>query len=241
MRNLLFVISLLSPFTLLSQTIDWKNFSEEKMNEVMFCEMNEYVKSLKRRDSVRINPENSESKYRAYDWHDYSKRDKQLMSEGAKWRTGDSLIHSMVIQNQIMPKNRNFIKKNSFRPLDALRLSHNKEWLMPDRGNDLHDTLRTKIIEENANPKLLKGLWIEECKIYGYLCYTEILVCSSFRYPEEGMTYQDIAVQFIDGWNTSPAHSAIMNANYRNKVICGVATYFDKESRVVYVSFVHVS
>jgi hypothetical protein len=241
MRNLLFVISLLSPFTLLSQTIDWNDFSEEKMNEVMFSEMNKYVKSLKRRDSVRINPEDLGSKYRAYDWHDYSKTDKELMSDGAKWRTGDSLILSKVIQDQIMPRNRGFIKKNSFRPLDALRLSHNKEWLMPDRGNDLHDTLRAKIFEEYANPKMLKSLWMEEFKVYGYLCYTEILVCSSFSYPEAGLTYQQIAVQFIDAWNTSPSHSALMNANYHNKVICGVATYFDKESWVVYVSFVHVS
>jgi hypothetical protein len=203
--------------------------------------MNKYVKSQERRDSVRINPEDPESKYRAYDWHDYSKTDKELRSEGAKWRTGDSLIHSMVIQNQIMPRNRNFIKKNSFRPLDALRLSHNKEWLMPDRGNDLHDTLRAKIFEEYANPKMLKGLWMEEFKVYGYLCYTEILVCSSFSYPEAGLTYQDIAIQFIDGWNTSPPHAGMMNANYRNKVICGVATYYHKESRTIFISFVHVS
>jgi hypothetical protein len=112
---------------------------------------------------------------------------------------------------------------------------------MPDRGNDLHDTLRAKIFEEYANPKMLKSLWMEEFKVYGYLCYTEILVCSSFSYPEAGLTYQQIAVQFIDAWNTSPSHSALMNANYHNKVICGVATYFDKESWVVYVSFVHVS
>ena len=207
----------------------------------MFVEMNEYAKSQERRDSVKINPENPGSKYRAYDWHDYSKTDKELMSEGAKWRTGDSLIHSMVIQDQIMPRNRDFIKKNRLLPLDSLHLSHNMEWKIPNRGNDLHDTLRAKIFEEYANPKMMKGLWMEEFKVYGYLCYTEILVCSQFRFPEEGLTYQQIAVQFIDSWNTSPPHSAIMNANYHNKVICGVATYFDKESWVVYVSFVHVS
>jgi len=238
MRNLLFVISLLSPFTLLSQTIDWNDFNEEKMNEVMFSEMNKYVKSLERRDSVRINPEDPESKYRAYDWHDYSKTDKELVSEGAKWRTGDSLIISEVIQEQIMPRNYNLIKNNHTQPLHSL---HNMEWKIPNRGNDLHDTLRIEIIQENANPKLLKGLWIEECKMYGYLCYTEILVCSSFRYPEEGMTYQDIAIQFIDGWNTSPPHAGLMNANYMSKVIVGVTTYYHILSRTVFVSFVHVS
>jgi hypothetical protein len=112
---------------------------------------------------------------------------------------------------------------------------------MPNKGNDLHDTLRAKIFEEYANPKMLKGLWMEEFKVYGGLCYSEILVCSQYRSPEEGLTYQDIAIHFINSWNTSPPHAGIMNANYNNKVICGVATYFDKESMVVYVSFVHVS
>ena len=238
MKNILIIIWSFLPGIIAAQTIDWNDFSEERMNEAMFKEMNKYVKSLKRRDSVRINPEDLQSKYRAYDWHDYYKTDKELMSEGAKWRTGDSLIHSMVIQDQIMPRNYNLIKNNHNQPLHSL---HNMEWKIPNRGNDLHDTLRAKIFEEYANPKMMKGLWMEEFKVYGYLCYTEILVCSSFRYPEAGLTYQQIAVQFIDGWNTSPPHALFMNANYHDKVICGVATYFDKDSWVVYVSFVHVS
>ena len=238
MKNILIIIWSFLPGIIAAQTVDWNDFSEEKMNEVMFSEMNKYVKSLKRRDSVRINPEDLGSKYRAYDWHDYYKTDKELVSEGAKWRTGDSLIISEVIQEQIMPRNYNLIKNNHTQPLHSL---HNMEWKIPNRGNDLHDTLRIEIIQENANPKLLKGLWIEECKMYGYLCYTEILVCSQFRFPEAGLTYQQIAVQFIDAWNTSPPHSAIMHANYMSKVIVGVTTYYHILSRTVFISFVHVS
>ena len=84
MKNILIIIWSFLPGIIAAQTVDWNDFSEEKMNVVMFCEMNKYVKSQERRDSVRINPEDPESKYRAYDWHDYSKTDKQLRSEGAK-------------------------------------------------------------------------------------------------------------------------------------------------------------
>ena len=56
-----------------------------------------------------------------------------------------------------------------------------------------------------------------------------------------GMTYQDIAIQFIDGWNTSPPHAGLMNANYMSKVIVGVTTYYHILSRTVFISFVHVS
>ena len=238
MRNLLFVISLLSPFTLLSQTIDWHNFSEETMNAVMFKEMNKYVKSLERRDSVRINPENPGSKYRAYDWHDYYKTDKELVSEGAIWRTGDSLVLSAVIQDQIMPRNYNLIKKNYSRPLKSL---HNMEWFIPGRGNDLHDTLRAKIIEEYANPKQLESKFMSDFNCYGLFTYTEILESVSYMRFEKGQTYQDVAVKFINGWNSSPPHAALMNANYRSKVIVGVTTYYHRSTRTVFISFVHLS
>lgn len=191
MRNILFVLSLLSPFTLLSQTIDWNDFDEERMNEVMFIEMNGYVKMI---------------------------------------HAGDSLIISSVVQSEIMPRNYALIKKNRLLPLDSLHLSHNMEWQIPGRGNDLHDTLRAKIIQENACPNLLKSKWMPDFKCYGLFCYTEILECASYERYGEGQTYQDIAIQFIQGWNDSPPHRGWMEADYHNKVIVGVCTFYDKET-----------
>jgi hypothetical protein len=178
---------------------------------------------------------------------DWSNFDEQLMNEAMfsemnqyvkKIHNGDSLVLSKVIQNQIMPRNYNLIKNNYNFPLHQL---HNMEWLIPGRGNDLHDSLRTKIIEENANPKLLESKWMPDFECYGLFCYTEILESVCYRGYETGHTYQDVAIHFIDGWNLSPPHAAWMNANYENEVIVGMTAYFDTETRTIFVSFVHVS
>jgi len=238
MNKILLVTCLLFPSLLDAQVIDWSNFSEERMSLVMFEEMNKYVKSLSRLDSVRVNLENPDSKFRSRNWCDLYKTDKELIFEGAKWRTGDSLILSAVIQDQIMSRNYNLIRNNHTLDLHSL---HNMEWKIPGMGNDLNDTLRTKIIEENANPKLLQGKWMADFKCYGLLCYTEILESVCYRGYETGHTYQDVAIHFIDGWNLSPPHAALMNANYNNKVIVGVTTYFHKETKTIFISFVFVS
>jgi hypothetical protein len=151
---------------------------------------------------------------------------------------GDSLILSKVIQEQIMPKNYALIKKNKYSQLDN---SHNLEWLTPGRGNDLPDTIRAKIIAENANPFQLNNKWMEKFNCYGLFCYTEILESVSYRGFENGQTYQSIANKFIKGWHDSPPHRGLMEAHYHNKVIVGVTTFFDSQTRIIYISFVHVS
>lgn len=178
------------------------------------------------------------------DWENFSEERmsavmfEEMNSYVKKIHDGDSLILSNVIQNQIMPRNYNLIKNNHTLPLHLL---HNMEWKIPDMGNDLHDTLRTKIIEENANPKLLERKWMPDFKCYGLFCYTEILESVFYKGYETGHTYQDVAIHFIDGWNLSPPHAAWMNANYDSKVIVGVTTYFDNKTRTIFISFVHLS
>ena len=196
-RNILFVISLLSPVTLLSQIIDLNNFDEDNMNKVMFSEMNEYVKIT---------------------------------------HNGDSLIHSEVIQTNIMPRNYNLIKTNHHLPLRSL---HNQEWIN-ERTNELPDTLKKKIIDENANPKLLESIFLKDFNVFAQLFYIEILQSSSYLYNDH-VSYEEVAKQFIRNWNTSPPHAAIMNANYRSKVIVGVTTFYDLSTRTVFISFVYVS
>ena len=78
-------------------------------------------------------------------------------------------------------------------------------------------------------------------KCYGLFTYTEILESCSYHGYENGQTYQDVAIKFIKGWNSSPPHAGLMNANYRSKVLCGVATYFNSEIKKIFISFVHVS
>lgn len=151
---------------------------------------------------------------------------------------GDSLILSKVIQEQIMPTNYSLIKKNKYGQLEN---SHNLEWITPGRGNDLPDTLRAKIIIEKANPLLLKDKWMEKFNCYGLFCYTEILESVRYRGFESGQTYQSIAAKFLRGWCDSPSHRGLIEANYRNKVIVGVTTFFDSQTRTIYISFVHVS
>ena len=194
----------LSPLIFLSlvancQIIEWDNFSEEKMSEVMFVEMNAYVKWI---------------------------------------HNGDSLILSKVIQEQIIPRNYALIKKNKSGPLEK---SHNMEWFTPGRGNDLPDTLRSKIIKENANPLQLKSKLMEKFNCYGLFCYSEILESITYRGFESGQTYQSVAIKFIRGWRDSPAHRGWMEANYHNKVIVGVTTFYDTQTRTIFISFVHVS
>jgi len=197
MKIILLILFPLLSITITAQPIDWNNFSEEKMNEAMFSEMNEYVKKT----------------------HDC-----------------DSLILSKVIQENIMPRNYSLIKNNHHLPLHSL---HNQEW-MNERTNELPDTLKNKIIGEYANPKLLESIFLEDFNVYAQLFYMEILQSSSYRYNDH-ISYQEVAREFINNWNTSPPHAAHMNANYQSKVICGVTTYYNIPTRTVFISFVYVS
>jgi len=150
---------------------------------------------------------------------------------------GDSLIQSEVIQENIMFRNYNLIKKNHHRPLRSL---HNPEWINAD-ANSLPDTLKNKIHQENANPQFLESIFLECCDVYAQMSYMEILQSVSYPGVSEQQTYQDVARTFIRNWNSSPAHSGYMNANYRSKVLVGVTTYFDRASRRIFISFVYIS
>lgn len=185
-----------------AQIIDFNSFSEERMNEVMFDEMNKYVKSIHK---------------------------------------GDSLIWSSVVQKDVMSDNYNFIKNNSGQNLMKL---HNPKWLGKD-WNDLPDTIRTKIIIEMKS-KYPRSEFLNSKKLNGFddysaFTYTEILHSITFSGHYPTITYQDIARGAIKGWNNSPPHALYMNANYKNKALVGVATYFDKRKKTIIISFVHVS
>jgi len=176
------------------------------------------------------------------DWNNFSEEqmNQAMFSEMNKYvkrtRGGDSLILSEVIQENIMPRNYNLIRNNHHL---ALRLLHNQEWINEDI-NALPDTLMNKIIEENANPKLLESIYLEDFNVYVKLSYMEILQSSS--YPNNNLiSYQEVAKEFIKNWNSSPPHAGYMNANYRSKVIVGASTYYHKGSRTIFISFVYVS
>lgn len=200
MNRLLIIISLFSSVIINAQTIDWDNFSEARMNEVMLNEMNKYVKKI---------------------------------------HHGDSLILSSVVQEQIMPRNYNYIKNHRYYKLEY---AHNKEWLARPL-NDLPDTLKVKIISEMStkyhDSNFLKGHWNEEYKTYLVFTYIENLECISYGYHLYP-TYQQVATEMIKGWNASPPHSEYMNANYQNQVIVGVTTYFDRNDKTIFISFVYV-
>ena len=153
-----------------------------------------------------------------------------------KTHDGDSLILSRVIQENIMHRNYTLIKNNHHLPLVSL---HNQEWIN-ENANALPDTLKNKIIQENANPRLLESIFMKDFNVYAQLFYMEILQSSSYLYNDH-ISYEEVAKQFIRNWNTSHPHAAIMNAKYRSKVIVGVATYFDISTRTVFISFVYVS
>jgi hypothetical protein len=149
---------------------------------------------------------------------------------------GDSLVLSKVIQEEIMTTNYNLIRENHHLPLSSL---HNQKWIN-DNSNELPDTIKNKIINENVNPGLIYNIYLKDYNIYTGLSYMEILQSSS--YPnKDNITYQEVAKEFIRNWNKSPPHSAHMNANYRSKVIVGVASYYNKSTRTVFISFVYVS
>jgi len=176
------------------------------------------------------------------DWNTFSEEhmNQSMFSEMNKYvkRThgGDSLILSEVVQENIMPRNYNLIRNQKHQ---ALRSLHNQEWINED-VNALPDSLMNKIIEENANPKLLESIYLEDFNVYVKLSYMEILQSSS--YPNNNLiSYQEVAKEFIKNWNNSPPHAGYMNANYRSKVIVGVTTYYHKVSRTIFISFVYVS
>lgn len=186
MKWLFSILFLVYSLLINAQVIDINNFSEDTMNQVMFDEMNKYVKKI---------------------------------------HNGDSLIWSNVIQKDIMTDNYNFIKNNNNKlPFQKL---HNPKWLGRP-WNDLPDTIKIKII--NTLPKE-----------YAIFTYTEILAGKSFTIQDGNYTYQKIAQECIINWNKSPGHALYMNANYENKVIVGVTSYYDKKRRMVYISFVYVS
>jgi len=181
-----------------AQPIDWNQFSEERMNQVMFDEMNQYIKLT----------------------HD-----------------GDSLIWSGVVQEDIMSRNYDLIQKYHRLPLRSL---HNKEWIN-DNTNSLPDTIKSKIIQENANPKYLENLYLYCCDTYAQMSYMEILQSSSYMRAYEEQKYRDVAREFIRGWNSSPAHAGYMNADYQSKVLVGVTTIYIRETRTIFISFVYIS
>lgn len=202
MKRLLLLLYLLSAIISNAQVIDFNNFDESLMNQVMFDEMNSYVKRIHK---------------------------------------GDSLIWSAVIQKDVMTDNYNFMKNNSGRDLMKL---HNPKWL--GRGwNDLPDTIRVKIIEEMTTKypqsEFLKANKLENFDVYSAFSYTEILHSISYSGNNTQITYQDVAKGAIKAWNNSPPHAMYMNANYKNAVITGVATFFDKKRKITFISFVHVS
>jgi len=189
MKWLFSILFLVYSLLINAQVIDINNFSEDTMNQVMFDEMNKYVKKI---------------------------------------HNGDSLVWSNVIQKDIMTDNYNFIKRNYYKDINKL---HNPKWL--DRPwNDLPDTIKIKIIDES------QGSQIWNKKEYVIFTYTEIL---AGPFPVRNYTYQKIAQECIINWNKSPGHALYMNANYENKVIVGVTSYYDKKRRMVYISFVYVS
>ena len=202
MKQLLTFFLMLLSLESEAQVIDFDNFSEEKMNEVMFMEMNNYVKKIHK---------------------------------------GDSLIWSSVVQKDVMSDNYNFMKSNSSQNLMKL---HNPRWLGRP-WNDLPDTIRTKIITEMKTKypqsEFLKGNKLENYEDYAAFTYTEILHSITFSGGYPAITYQEIARGAINGWNNSPPHATYMNANYKNIVIVGVATFFNLKRRTIIISFVHVS
>lgn len=202
MKHALTFLILFVPFLSYSQVIDFDNFSEDRMNAVMFDEMNKYVKSI---------------------------------------HNGDSLIWSSVVQNEVMSDNYNFLKRNSSQPLSKL---HNPKWLSRD-WNEVPDTIRTKIITEMVT-KYPQSEFLKKKEFKGFggylaFTYTEILHSIRFSGNYPTITYQEIARGAIKGWNNSPPHAMYMNANYKNGVIVGVTTIFDKLRKTIIISFVHVS
>ena len=202
MKQLLTFFLMLFSLATEAQVIDFNNFSEEKMNEVMFDEMNNYVKKIHK---------------------------------------GDSLIWSSVVQKDVMSDNYNFMKSNSSQNLMKL---HNPKWL-GRAWNDLPDTIRTKIITEMKTKypqsEFLKVNKLANYEDYSAFTYTEILHSITFSGGYPAITYQEIARGAIKGWNNSPPQAAYMNANYKNIVIVGVATFFNMKRRTIIISFVHVS
>lgn len=198
MRNILLVLFPLLTMTINAQPIDWNHFSETTMNEVMFEEMNTYVK----------------------------------LTHG-----GDSLIWSGVVQEDVMSRNYDLIKKHHRLPLHSL---HNQEWINDDI-NSLPDSIKNKIIHENANPQYLGSLYLECCDTYAQMSYMEIFQSSSYLRVYEQQNYRDVARSFIRGWNSSSAHAGYMNANYQSKVLVGVTTIYIRETRTIFISFVYIS
>lgn len=172
------------------------------------------------------------------DWNNFNERKMDtvmfnVMNSYRNQRFGDSIVWSPVVQKEVMWDNYDFIKTNP-----NIQPTHNMRWKTPGRGNDLHDTLRSKIIKENVCPNLLNSLWMSEFRCYGLFCYTEILI----SIPKNNCkTYQEIANHAIDEWNKSDSHAGIMNATYKNKVIVGTITLYRKESQRIFISFVYIS
>ena len=183
MKKILFIIFSFLSIGAYAQIIDFDNFNETLMNQIMFDEMN--------------------------------KRTKQL-------HNGDSLIWSSVIQEDIMTDNYNYIKIHA--------LQHNPKWIQVD----LPDSIKVKINNEILKYSNFKFLTTR-------YTYSEIIGNVTFWGYDSSFTYQRIATEIINGWKNSPPHKSRMDANYMNKVLVGVITYYDKKRRTVYVSFVHIS
>lgn len=146
---------------------------------------------------------------------------------------GEFIVWSSVVQSEVMSSNYEWIKTHKH--IRDLKVSHNPKWPV---AYGLPNDIKDKIIEENSNPYFLLGQKLENAEGYGTFDYSEILV----SIPKNDLkTYQKIANRAIALWNTSSPHKAIMNANYKTKVIVGTTTFYDKATRRVIISFVYIS
>ena len=157
--------------------------------------------------------------------------------DDSTFNNSNYIIWSPVVQKDLMSGNHNYIKVRSTNNIKSL---HNMKWV---KATGLPDSIKSKIIEENAHPGFLNNqLFPYEVggvtkTAYGTFNYSEILV--SIPINRCG-TYQEFANHAIHSWNKSDSHAGIMNANYKNKVIVGTTTFYCKKTQRVIISFVYI-
>lgn len=195
----------------LSEYIDFNNFDEKRMSDVLFKAMNDYQKKI---------------------------------------HNGDSLIRSSVVERIISRDNYYYFKNNCDRiPSNQMMKFHNPKWYDIDRDgnpdrifNDLPDTVKVMLINEMRGTYFLQANWDPYAEDY-ILSYGEIVGSVSFENLPMNYkyTYYEIAKDLINGWNKSIHHTHFLNGDYKNAVVVGVAAYYYRKNRTVYVSFVYIS
>lgn len=191
--------------------IDFNNFSEKRMSDVLFVAMNDYQKKIHNGDS--------------------------LIRSSLIERTISRDNYNYFKNNCEKPPYDDIMRLHNPRWYDIDR-DGNPDRIFNDLPDTIkvkviNEMKGTHFLRANWDNHA-ESYILTYGEIIGEVSFEKLPI--DFKY-----TYTQIANDLIKSWNESKLHTNFLNGDYNNAVIVGSITYYHKKRRTVYVSFVYIS